>query len=273
MPQPLRPRLIVVPSARLTPESPASEGPPRNVENTLVSVVEAAGELVGKPVRDRDLDRMRHWFGEALGRALSKHHVVDAARIVADDHAFHPVRDYLTGLSWDGQPRVDRWLEEYAAVVPVSEAHAEMVRSVARKWLVACVARAMKPGCKVDTMLILEGRQGIGKSTALATLAGEGLYCDSDRLRVEGRLPDPPGRRLDPRPRRAPVHDERAPRIGPRPEIAGEKPSRHGAREPAPRAARFRAEEALGAAAHVLLRASVPPLPFGRPGVPLSHFD
>src|ERR1700722_7308204 len=230
MPQPLRPRLIVVPSARLTPESPPSEGPPRNVENTLVSVVEAlnrlpewegvlatseldqrivfrreppfshgAGELVGKPVRDRDLDRMRHWFGEALGRALSKHHVVDAARIVADDHAFHPVRDYLTGLSWDGQPRVDRWLEDYAAVAPVSEAHAEMVRSVARKWLVACVARAMKPGCKVDTMLILEGRQGIGKSTALATLAGEGLYCDSDRLRVEGRLPDPPGR-LDFRP-------------------------------------------------------------------------
>ena len=203
-------RLHVVPSVRLTSDVPPTEGPPLEVENTLVSVVEAlnrlpewegvlatseldqrivfrreppfshgAGELVGKPVRDRDLDRMRHWFGQALGRALSKHHVVDAARIVADDHAFHPVRDYLTGLSWDGRPRVDRWLEDYASVVPASSAHAEMIRSVARKWLVACVARAMKPGCKVDTMLILEGRQGIGKSTALATLAGEGLYCDS----------------------------------------------------------------------------------------------
>src|ERR1700722_8853233 len=158
MPQPLRPRLIVVPSARLTPESPPSEGPPRNVENTLVSVVEAlnrlpewegvlatseldqrivfrreppfshgAGELAGKPVRDRDLDRMRHWFGPALARALSKNHVVDAARVAADDPAFPPARICLRGLSWHGQPRVARWLEEYAAVVPVSEAHAEMV--------------------------------------------------------------------------------------------------------------------------------------------------
>jgi predicted P-loop ATPase len=54
-----------------------------------------------------------------------------------------------------------------------------MVRSVARKWLLSCVARAMEPGSKVDTMLILEGRQGIGKSTALRTLAGDGFYCDS----------------------------------------------------------------------------------------------
>jgi putative DNA primase/helicase len=209
MTQPIPCRLSVVPSVRFTPEVP-----PKELKNTLAGVVDALShlpqwqgvlatseldqrivfqreppfslsgspssrELVGKPVRDRDIDRIRHWFEDVMGCALSKQHVIDAARIVADDHAFHPVRDYLSGLTWDGKPRVDRWLEDYGAVVPASEPHAELIRSVARRWLVACVARAMKPGSKVDTMLILEGRQGIGKSTAFATLAGVGLHCDS----------------------------------------------------------------------------------------------
>jgi putative DNA primase/helicase len=138
-----------------------------------------AGDLAGQAVRDRDVDRIRLWFEDATGTALTKGHVVDAVRIVADRHAFHPVRQYLEGLSWDGVPRIDGWLERFAAVVPESDAHARLVRSVARKWLVSCVARAMTPGCKVDTMLILEGRQGIGKSTALSVLAGQGLHCDS----------------------------------------------------------------------------------------------
>jgi putative DNA primase/helicase len=137
------------------------------------------GTYLGKAVRDRDMIRIRHWFESTQGVALSKEHALDAVRVVADSHAFHPVRDYLEGLSWDGVPRVHRWLEDYCAVVPRDEAHAALVRDMAKKWLVACVARAMRPGCKVDTMLILEGRQGIGKSTALATLAGEGLHCDS----------------------------------------------------------------------------------------------
>jgi putative DNA primase/helicase len=118
-------------------------------------------------------------FERLAGTALSKQHVVDAVRIVADGNAFHPVRQYLERLAWDGVPRVDRWLEDFCAVVPESDAQARLVRSVGRKWLISCVARAMKPGCKVDTMLILEGRQGIGKSTALSVLAGEGLHCDS----------------------------------------------------------------------------------------------
>ena len=137
------------------------------------------GALVGAAVRDRDVDQIRLWFEDVMGTAVAKRHVIDAVRIVADRNAFHPVRRYLEGLSWDGVPRIDRWLEDSCAVVPESEAQARLIRSVGRKWLISCVARAMKPGCKVDTMLILEGRQGIGKSTALSALAGEGLHCDS----------------------------------------------------------------------------------------------
>jgi predicted P-loop ATPase len=130
-------------------------------------------------LRDRDMDRIRHWFEVALGVRLSKQNVVDAVRLVADKNAFHPVRDYLTGLSWDGRPRVEQWLERFAAVRPRGEGEAALVQSVAKKWLVSAIARAMQPGCKVDTMLILEGRQGIGKSRALATLAGPRFFSDA----------------------------------------------------------------------------------------------
>jgi len=139
------------------------------------------GDVADPPValRDRDMDRIRHWFEVALGVRLSKQNVVDAVRLVADKNAFHPVRDYLTGLSWDGRPRVEQWLERFAAVRPRGEGEAALVQSVAKKWLVSAIARAMQPGCKVDTMLILEGRQGIGKSRALATLAGPRFFSDA----------------------------------------------------------------------------------------------
>jgi putative DNA primase/helicase len=133
----------------------------------------------GRPLCDRDLDGIRYWFEEAHGVVLRKANVVDAVRIVASRSAFHPVRDYLRGLSWDGAPRASRWLEDFAAVVPKSPAHADLVRTMAAKWLIGAVARAMRPGCKVDTMLILEGAQGIGKSRALRALAGERFFCDS----------------------------------------------------------------------------------------------
>src|SRR5665213_4003545 len=69
-------------------------------------------------VRDRDMDCIRHWFEVEKGVQLSKQNVVDAVRMVADRQAFHPVRDYLERLTWDGTPRVDRWLEDYAKVHP-----------------------------------------------------------------------------------------------------------------------------------------------------------
>ncbi len=201
MPKSKHPHLVLLPSPR--------DAAPRVVlKNTLGSLVRALSELpewvgvlatseldqrivfrkappfsrdglVGAPVRDRDMDRIRHWFEENHGLVASKAHVVDAVRIVADGNGFHRVREYLDGLVWDGTPRVDRWLERFCGVVARDEAQSSLLRSVSRRWLVSGVARAMQPGCKVDTMLILEGAQGIGKSSALAALAGDGFFCDS----------------------------------------------------------------------------------------------
>jgi hypothetical protein len=79
---------------------------------------------------------------------------------------FHPVRDYLDSLAWDGVPRVDGWLVTYGGAED-----GEYVRAVGALVLVAAVRRVMEPGCKFDEMLVLEGPQGKNKSSALAALA------------------------------------------------------------------------------------------------------
>lgn len=80
--------------------------------------------------------------------------------------SFHPVREYLAGLAWDGVPRLDTWLTEYlrAEDTPLN-------RAIGRMFLVAAVRRVREPGCKFDEMLILESDQGTEKSTALEVLA------------------------------------------------------------------------------------------------------
>lgn len=95
----------------------------------------------------------------------------------AKDNAFHPIRDYLRSLKWDGTPRLDNWLQ-----ATMGAPDTPFVRAVGRKTLIAAVARAFKPGCKVDTVLVLEGPQGIQKSTAIATLFGEEFTAESVNL-------------------------------------------------------------------------------------------
>lgn len=98
---------------------------------------------------------------------------------VAQQAGFHPVRDYFNALTWDGTPRVPYWLGMYLDATRYSaQEHREYVYSVGAMWLVAAVARVFEPGCKFDNVLILEGSQGIGKSTAMSILAGD-WYLDT----------------------------------------------------------------------------------------------
>lgn len=84
----------------------------------------------------------------------------DAVVRVAETNSIDALRDYLTGLTWDGTARIDRLLVDHYG----SEDTA-YVRTVTRKTLIAAVARGMEPGCQVDTVLILVGPQGVGKTT------------------------------------------------------------------------------------------------------------
>jgi len=89
-----------------------------------------------------------------------------AIEAVARECPFHPVRTYLKDLTWDGTSRLESWLSEYLGVDPSPYAAA-----VGSRWMISAVARVFEPGSKADCCLILEGEQGIRKSTALCILA------------------------------------------------------------------------------------------------------
>jgi virulence-associated protein E len=82
------------------------------------------------------------------------------------ENPVHPVREYLNALHWDRTPRLDSWLTRYLGVEDNP-----YVRAVGSRFLLSAVARVFKSGCQADNVLILEGPQGILKSSALRALA------------------------------------------------------------------------------------------------------
>jgi hypothetical protein len=105
------------------------------------------------------------------GLVIRPHTVTPIIESLGRRSAYHPVRDYLTGLVWDGIPRLDRLLIDHGGAIDNP-----FVRAATARTLIAAVARAMKPGCKVDTALILESTQGFKKSTLFSALAVNSEY-------------------------------------------------------------------------------------------------
>lgn len=102
-------------------------------------------------------------------------HIVDAAvQIIAARWQTHPVRDYLNELRWDKKPRIDDFLVRVAAAEDNI-----YTRAVTKNFFISAVARVLKPGEKVDAMLILEGEQYLGKSGLFKALASESWFFDS----------------------------------------------------------------------------------------------
>lgn len=126
-----------------------------------------AGEATLGELTESHVARTRYAIARAWGWDFSAATVLEVITTVAEAHPFHPVRDYLEGLRWDGICRLDSWLSTYLGVEPSA-----YVSDVGRTFLIGAVARVMDPGCKLDTMLILEGTQGAGKSTAIRALFG-----------------------------------------------------------------------------------------------------
>ena len=134
-----------------------------------------APTLDGRELRDVDVYALRASIEERIpvrGKAAWLKARVDdvhaALLQVASERSYHPVRDYLSGLVWDGTPRI-----ELVASTILHAADTAISRMLLRRWFISAVARPMSPGCKMDTVLVLVGDQGWLKSTFFDTLAGE----------------------------------------------------------------------------------------------------
>ncbi|KWA45812.1 hypothetical protein WL27_05380 [Burkholderia multivorans] len=115
------------------------------------------------------------WLSAQYGVSVSKSMVVEAVGLLAHADQRHPVRDYLHSLAWDGVPRLDTWLTTFAGCEDDT-----YTRHVGAKTMIGAVARIMQPGVKFDTMLVLEGDQGLKKSTVICALApNEEWFTDS----------------------------------------------------------------------------------------------
>ena len=118
--------------------------------------------------RDADDKQIISYIETRYGAFSNRNYDVAIGK-VTDDRSYHPIRDYLSSLpEWDRTPRNETLLIDY-----LGAPDNRYVRAVTRKTLCAAVKRVLQPGIKFDTMLVLNGPQGVGKSTLIAKLGGE----------------------------------------------------------------------------------------------------
>ena len=142
-----------------------------------------------RQLKDSDFIHVQAWLQRNGFALISKPIVIDAVLSVAEQNVISPVRNHLEDIEqevgWSPEThekRLHLLCEMYFGAVANQKApgsHPDYLKEVGRRFMVAAVARAIEPGCKVDSMLVLEGVQGAGKSTAIRILAGDEWFSDS----------------------------------------------------------------------------------------------
>ena len=160
------------------------DGDPALKDKFALNLFANRGEVLGALPWQKDTKRRLwsdtdsnglYWYLERMWGITQRGNIDSALDIHASIHAFNEVQRYIDGLMWDGVPRLDTLLIDYLGAKDTA-----YNRAVCRKSFTAAIARAMSPGCKYDTMLILAGPQGIGKSTLLDKMS-RGWFNDSIR--------------------------------------------------------------------------------------------
>lgn len=130
-------------------------------------------EIGGTAITDARMGLIREEIEHRYGFGPSAESVAQGLLAVASEQTFHPVQEYLGGIAWDGVERLTAAATDYLGAASAVD------RTMLRAWFVSAVARALAPGCKVDTVLVLVGPQGFYKSTFFDALAGPGWFTDS----------------------------------------------------------------------------------------------
>jgi hypothetical protein len=142
-------------------------------------------EFGDRELRDSDVHRARYLIearfsggqdkaGNEIGMSISREDLFSAFELVADENEYNPIEKYLNSLAWDNVPRLDSVCEDllHADRSPLNQV-------LIRKFFISCVARALRPGEKVDTMLILVGEQGEFKSSWFKLLASPKWFLET----------------------------------------------------------------------------------------------
>ncbi|MBP3239251.1 MAG: virulence-associated protein E [Oribacterium sp.] len=128
---------------------------------------------------DNDLNHIITYIESIYGLKVDKH-ISRAVSVVASDNSYHPIREKLLSLSWDGQSRLPDALHHFLGVEKTELSIASL-----KVFMLGAVARVFNPGCKFELMLCLVGGQGAGKSTFLRFLAMEDRYFTDDLKKLD----------------------------------------------------------------------------------------
>lgn len=134
-------------------------------------------EWNNKPITEVDVTNIRGIL-ESFGANFSKEATYECLGSVATERVYHPIRDYLNSLQWDGVPRLNNLFGKYF----VTQTQLPLYAEASRRFMIGAVARVFQPGAKVDTYPVLEGKQGIYKSSGVAALVGNNDWFSDTRI-------------------------------------------------------------------------------------------
>ena len=137
-------------------------------------IAEEINEAGGRPLRDVDVSKILELLQVGGLPKLGWDSVWRAIHLLAAERSFHPIRDYLNSLRWDGKARVASWLSYYLGADDTA-----YTRAIGRFFVISMVARVRKPGCKADQTIVFEGPQGCFKSTTCRILASPRWFSDA----------------------------------------------------------------------------------------------